>query len=77
MLFLTRNVQDETLSELFVGPIRFKIMSIYGDYVKIGIDAPRHFNIIRRELVQGQNELVQYLEHQTKLYQPQQEENDE
>ena len=61
MLVLTRRI-DESLN--IGGSITITVLSIDGDKVKIGINAPREITILRQEIyqaVQEQTKLEQWL----------------
>lgn len=50
MLVLTRRVDEAILID---GNIRITVTRIFGDKVRIGIEAPREVRIAREELVEG------------------------
>lgn len=52
MLVLTRKINEALLIE--EGTIRVVVLSVQGDQVKIGIDAPKDITIMREEIVQAQ-----------------------
>lgn len=54
MLVLTRKVNEALLLE--EGTIRIVVLSVQGDQVKLGIDAPRHVSIMREEIMQSQSQ---------------------
>ena len=51
MLVLTRKIGEEIQID---GDIQIKVVSIRGNYVRIGIDAPKHKKIKRLELKEPQ-----------------------
>jgi carbon storage regulator len=51
MLVLTRKVNEALLIE--DGTIRVVVLSVQGDQVKLGIEAPRDVSIMREEIVQA------------------------
>ena len=58
MLVLSRKKNESIIIE---GNIEIKIVGIEGDTVKIGIEAPRHIEIHRKEVyvsIQSENELA-------------------
>lgn len=54
MLVLTRKVNEALLIE--EGTIRVVVLSVQGDQVKLGIEAPRQVSIMREEIVQAENQ---------------------
>jgi len=56
MLVLTRK-QGETI--LIGEDIKITILSVNGDAVRIGIDAPKHVKILRAELVEAVSQINQ------------------
>ena len=54
MLVLTRKVNEALLIE--EGTIRVVVLSVQGDQVKLGIDAPREVSIMREEIAQAQSQ---------------------
>lgn len=52
MLVLTRKCEERIL----VGDIRITIMRIGPNSVRVGIEAPRHINIAREELIGKEDE---------------------
>lgn len=52
MLVLTRKINEALLIE--EGTIRVVVLSVQGDQVKLGIDAPRAVSIMREEIVEAQ-----------------------
>ncbi|PSR23370.1 MAG: carbon storage regulator [Sulfobacillus acidophilus] len=51
MLVLTRKVNEALLIE--DGTIRVVVLSVQGDQVKLGIEAPRNVSIMREEILQS------------------------
>lgn len=54
MLVLTRKINEALLIE--EGTIRVVVLSVQGDQVKLGIDAPREVSIMREEISQAQSQ---------------------
>lgn len=54
MLVLTRKVNEALLIE--DGTIRVVVLSVQGDQVKLGIEAPRDVSIMREEVVQARTQ---------------------
>lgn len=48
MLVLSRKVGES----LIIGEIEIKVTEVSGDHVKLGIQAPKHLKILRKELCQ-------------------------
>lgn len=48
MLILTRKVEQAIVID---GHTRVRVLSIEGERVKIGIDAPKHITVLREELL--------------------------
>lgn len=51
MLVLSRKINEALLIE--EGTIRVVVLSVQGDQVKLGIDAPREVTIMREEIAQA------------------------
>ncbi len=54
MLVLTRKINEALLLE--EGTIRVVVLSVQGDQVKLGIDAPKHVSILREEIALAQSQ---------------------
>lgn len=54
MLVLTRKLNEGIL--LLDGQIRIVVLSVQGDQVKLGIDAPRDISVMREEIFAAQAE---------------------
>lgn len=52
MLVLTRKVNEALL--IGEGEIRIVVLSVQGDQVKLGIEAPKSITIMREEIVQAE-----------------------
>ena len=52
MLVLTRKINEALLLE--EGTIRIVVLSVQGDQVKLGIDAPKSVSILREEIQKAQ-----------------------
>lgn len=54
MLVLTRKINEAL--QLEEGTIRIVVLSIQGDQVKLGIEAPRQVTVMREEIVLAQSQ---------------------
>ena len=56
MLVVTRKVGESLIIRAGNDTITVSVEAIHGGNVRIGLDAPRHVQILRNELVQNQKE---------------------
>lgn len=54
MLSLTRNINESIIIHTTDGPIEVVVRQVNGKQVRVGVIAPRHVNIARKEICRTQ-----------------------